>query len=405
MAEEMRDGIRKVLLKRESKRAGKDVFAYKVPYRDANGKQTSATFGTLKEAQAFRNKIRRQRDEGLVLDAKAGMVSFGEYAATWLERARVKRDSTYANYERHLRLYILPALGGRQLRAVIRTDIQAFVTKIHTGGLAPRTVASVYVTVSAVFRAAHLLDKKITASPCVEITLPEIPDKEVEVLTVAQVRALAAGIPDRYRAAVLLAAGCGLRVSEVLGLTWDRIDLGARTVKVDRQITPRGTFGLPKTKRSKRVVPMPDMVADALIKHRADFPPARQDIVHTDGSTVEGAELVFTRANGKAGNHRDMSRAFQIARARAGLPDAVTFHTLRHTYASLQIAAGTSLTALQRRMGHGSIQVTSDIYGHLLPTEDDRTRTAIDDAFSGDDPDDGRRGRTGTRLTCTNAAR
>ncbi|WP_433191144.1 tyrosine-type recombinase/integrase [Actinoallomurus sp. CA-150999] len=71
------------------------------------------------------------------------------------------------------------------------------------------------------------------------------------------------------------------------------------------------------------------------------------------------------------------------------MPDAVTFHTLRHTYASLQIAAGTSLTALQRRMGHGSIHVTSDIYGHLLPTEDDRTRSAIDDAFSGDDPDDG----------------
>jgi integrase len=211
MAEEMRDGIRKVLLKRESKRAGKAVFAYKVPYRDANGKQTSETFGSLKEAQAFRNKIRRQRDEGLVLDAKAGKVSFGEYAATWLERARVARDSTYANYERHLRLYILPALGGRQLRAVTRADIQAFVTKIYTGGLVPRTVASVYVTVSAVFRAAHLLDKNITASPCVEITLPEIPDKEVGVLTVAQVRALAAGIPERYRAAVLLVAvsACG----------------------------------------------------------------------------------------------------------------------------------------------------------------------------------------------------
>ncbi|WP_433189175.1 hypothetical protein [Actinoallomurus sp. CA-150999] len=98
-------------------------------------------------------------------------------------------------------------------------------------------------------------------------------------------------------------------------LTWDRVDLEARTVKVDRQITPRGMFGLPKTKRSKRVVPMPDMVADALIKHRAGFPPTRQDIAHTDGSTVRDAELVFTRANGKAGNHRDMSRASQIARA------------------------------------------------------------------------------------------
>jgi integrase len=229
-----------------------------------------------KAAQTFRNKIRRQRDEGLVIDAKAGMISVAEYAATWLERTRVKRKTTYSIYETHLRLHILPMLGGRQLRAVSRTDIQAFINKIHAGGLAPRTVHAVYVTVAAVFRSAHLLDKRLTASPCVEITLPEIPDREVEVLSVAAVRAFAAGMPARYRAAVLVAAGTGLRVSEVMGLTWDRIDLDARTVKVDRQMTPRSIFGPPEARRSKRVVLMPEMVAEALATHRADFPrPAR----------------------------------------------------------------------------------------------------------------------------------
>ena len=99
-----------------------------------------------------------------------------------------------------------------------------------------------------------------------------------------------------------------------MGLTWDRIDLDSRTVKVDRQMTPRGIFGPPKTKRSKRVVPMPEMVAAALIAHRADFPPTRQDIAHTDGYTVRGAELVFFRANSKPANARDCGRGFQLAR-------------------------------------------------------------------------------------------
>src|SRR5262249_44531876 len=141
-------------------------------------------------------------------------------------------------------------------------------------------------------------------------------------------------------------------------------------------------------KRSKRIIPIPDMVTDALAKHRTDFPPIRLDIDHIDGSTVHGTELVFLRADGQPGNRYSLHRAFQIARARAGLAETVVFHTLRHTYASVQIAAGTSLTALQDRMGHGSIQITSDIYGHLLPTEDDRTRSAIDDAFADDDGDD-----------------
>lgn len=406
MAGQMKDGIRTVLLKRESARQGKKVFAYKVPYRDANGKQTSETFDTLKAAQAFRNKIRRQRDEGLVIDAKAGMISVAEYARIWLERAEVKREATYSIYETHLRLHILPVLGGRHLRAVTRSDVQAFVNRIHKGGLAPRTVQAVYVTVAAVFRSAYLLDKRLPATPCVEIELPEIPDRDIEALTVAQVRALAAGMSLRYRAAVLLAAGTGLRISEVMGLTWDRIDLDARTVKVDRQMTPKGTFGPAKTKRSKRVVPMPDIVAEALKRHRADFLPTRQDIAHTDGYTVQAVELVFFRANGKPANARDAGRDIQLARARAALPDAVTFHTLRHSYASLQIAAGTPLTALRDRMGHGSIQVTSDTYGHLYPTEDDRTRAAIDDAFADDDgDDDGTAGPTRTRVTCTNAVR
>src|SRR5262249_12610436 len=159
--------------KRASKRAGKDVFSYKVPYRDANGKQTSETFDDHGSAVRFRNKVRSKRDEGILIDAKAGRVSVREYAGTWLVGARGERAGTYQVYEKQVRLEIIPALGGRQLRAVTRTDVQTFVNEMTDAGLSARSVLGAYKTLVAIYRCAHLIDKKIPASPCVGIVLPE----------------------------------------------------------------------------------------------------------------------------------------------------------------------------------------------------------------------------------------
>ncbi|MGI5206353.1 tyrosine-type recombinase/integrase [Spirillospora sp. CA-108201] len=383
---EMRDGIRRVRNARASKSAGKDVYSFKVPYRDANGKQTSETFTTYKAAERFRNKVRRQRDEGFAIDPKAGRISVKAYTDGWLEGARVKRAGTYTAYESHARLYIAPALGGRQLRSVTREDVQRFVNGLGSGGLglSPVTVRHVYRTLVAIFRAAHSLDRKIADSPCVGIVLPEIPDRRVHVLTADEVRAVAAKMPDRYRAAVLVGAGTGLRVSEIAGLSWDRVDLDAGTVTVDRQMTPERLLGPVKTRKSRRVVPLPAMVVDALRAHRKEVPPVVQQVGDVDGSTVHRTALVFTRPDGSPANHDSLRKPFYKARDAVRLASSVSFHVLRHTYASLLIAAGTHLTAIQERMGHASIKITSDTYGHLYPAEDDRTRKAIDDAFSPD---------------------
>lgn len=383
---EMRDGIRKVRNARASKTAGKDVYSFKVPYRDANGKQTSETFATCKAAERFRNKVRRQRDEGFAIDPKAGRISVKAYTDGWLESARAKRAGTYITYEAHVRLYIVPALGGRQLRAVTREDVQKFVNGLGVGGLglSPVTIRHVYKTLVGIFRAAQNLDRKISTSPCVGIVLPEISERKVQVLTAQQVRAVAAEMPDRYRAAVLVGAGTGLRVSEIAGLSWDRVDLDAGTVTVDRQMTPERLLGPVKTRKSRRVVPLPVMVVDALREHRAAFPPVVQEVRDVDGSTVHRTALVFTRPDGSPVNRDSLRKPFYRARDAVRLASSVSFHVLRHTYASLLIAAGTHLTAIQERMGHTSIKITSDTYGHLYPAEDDRTRKAIDDAFSTD---------------------
>ena len=106
-----------------------------------------------------------------------------------------------------------------------------------------------------------------------------------------------------------------------------------------------------------------------------------------DGSTVHRTALVFTRPDGSPVNRDSLRKPFYRARDAVGPASSVSFHVLRHTYACLLIAAGTHLTAIQERMGHTSIKITSDTYGHLYPAEDDRSRKAIDDALAvPDDP-------------------
>jgi integrase len=180
--------------------------------------------------------------------------------------------------------------------------------------------------VRQLFRRAAVLDHRIPTSPCVGIELPEITHQRVHVLTPDQVRAVAAQVPDHYRTAVLIAAGTGLRVSEVAGLTWDRIDLKADTLTVNRQMRTGRTFVPPKTKRSRRVVPIPQMVHDALLDHHAAFPPQPIPLAATGAAKPPTGLLLFSR-DGEAMTGTVLGRAFTQARKRTGLPAAVSFRT------------------------------------------------------------------------------
>ena len=126
--------------------------------------------------------------------------------------------------------------------------------------------------VSAIFKAA-VGDRLIASSPCTRIALPKSNDAEVVSLTVTEVEALVAAVPDRYRALIVFAAGMGLRQGECAGLTVDRVDFLRRRVRVDRQlISARGgvpEFGPPKSTAGFRTVPMPGVVGPTLADHLA----------------------------------------------------------------------------------------------------------------------------------------
>jgi integrase len=241
--------------------------------------------------------------------------------------------------------------------------------------LQPATVERVYRLAVRIFHAA-MRDRLIAIDPCVGVRLPRVEPARVVPLTVGEVERLAGAIAPRYQALVILGATAGLRQGEAFGLTVDRVDFLRRTIKVDRQLVllpgapPR--FGPPKTRTSHRVVPVDQVTTAALAAHLEEFP--------TDG--VEG--LVFTASEGgPLRRNRFSERVWRPAIQASGLPVGVTFHDLRHFYASLLIRYGESITTIQARLGHATAAETLGTYGHLWPDSEDRTRAAVAEAFAG----------------------
>ncbi len=212
-------------------------------------------------------------------------------------------------------------------------------------------------------------DRLIAASPCVRVALPKRASSKVVPLGVVDVEGLAAAVPERYRALIVFAAGMGLRQAECFGLTVDRVDFLRRAVRVDRQLVAVRAgvpeFGPPKSMAGFRTVPMPEVICTVLAAHLARYGPGPGGVVF---SNTVGNPLWRSTVN----------EMWHRAGTQSGLPRWATFHDLRHFYASLLIAKGCSVKAVQSRLGHQSAMETLDTYGHLWPDSDDETRVAVD---------------------------
>ncbi|GGN41522.1 hypothetical protein GCM10011578_089950 [Streptomyces fuscichromogenes] len=210
-----------------------------------------------------------------------------------------------------------------------------------------------------------------------------MPDEEVTPPTVAQVEATDRAMPPYIRAVIVTLAGSGLRIGELLGLKVSDVDFKAGAIRVERQRLQSGTIGPPKTAKSRRTVPVGEVVTDALLTHLAARP---------------SKEWLFTMEEGEPLNYRRWKTEWNCARRtlqaaeneaaeREGrkpveLPHMVT-HDLRHFYASALIAGGAIVKQVQLVLGHASAVITLRIYAHLWPDEEDRTRTVMDAVLGG----------------------
>lgn len=351
---------------------------WRARYRDPNGNEKSKTFDKKVDAERFLTEIEHSILSSAYVDPARGKVTFKSFAEEW-RKIQAHRPGTRKSIEQHLRLHIYPSIGDRPINSIKPSEIQALVHRLSLEtvddkgkkrrGLGPSTIGIVYGRLVGVFNAA-VLDRVIAASPCIDIKLPTPAPRRAEVLLPEQVSGLAAVVPDRYRALILTAASTGMRPSEVFGLTVDRVDFLRRTIKVDQQLvrSPEGgvELGPPKTPASYRTIPIPQSLVDELAAHLAEWP------AHESG-------ILFTNVRGMPVQGHPFAEVWRTAKKNSKAPEWATPHHLRHYYASVLIQAGSSIKVVQQRLGHSSAKTTLDIYGHLFPDEEDRTRDAIDE--------------------------
>jgi integrase len=346
---------------------------YQARWLDPDGRERAHTFTRKADAERHLASVEGAKLSGSYVDT-SNTITVTQKAREWAA-TRPHRASTAAHTKSLINTHIAPtALGAMRLSAVRPSHVQAWVTD-RCRVLSPSTLRAVAGLLRSVFNAA-VLDRLIASSPAVRLSLPRSKRERVVPLTVEQVKHLAQSVPERCRAMVITQAGLGLRIGELLALRVQDVDFLRRQVHIEHQLGRDGKELLPpKTPRSRRTVPLPTVVAEALAEHIENW--------------LNSANFLFTTSRGNPYNHLEYSRrVFASAVVKAGLmPMGITTHHLRHHYASVLLAAGESVVAVAERLGHENATLVLTTYGHLLPDSEDRTRRAIDQAWLSDGPE------------------
>jgi integrase len=294
-------------------------------------------------------------------------MTVAEYAEKWRANQVQHRQGTAERVETIFRLHLYPVLGRRPLATVERVDVQNLVTA-WSARAAPRTIRQRTAFVSAMFASAEL-DGLIDVTPCRKIKTPQVEPELVRPLTREQVRALADAVPGHLRLVVLAGAGLGVRVSEALGITADRVRYDRGEVLVDRQQEPRPPYGVAPLKNSRRA-PFRAIPAPAVL------------LEEFAGLNPPGAAgRLFVRPDGRPVTARHVRDQVSRAVVAVGLPEGTRYHDLRHHYASTLIDRGESVPVVARLLGDTPTEVLRT-YAHLFEESSARVREIVDEAFT-----------------------
>jgi integrase len=331
---------------------------WQLRWRDDAGKQQKKNFATSREANAEHDRINGELRSGTYVDPKAGQVTVREYAELWRE-AQPHRPKTVARVRTELHKHVYPTIGERPIGSVRPSEVQAFITGL-SASLAPGSVRNIRSTLAAIFGAA-VRDGLRAGNPCNRIKMPPVARGKVKPLTVEELGAIIDTLPERYRSVAVVGAGTGLRPGELFGLQRGDVDFLGKTIRVERQVLRHGVSPL-KNRAAYRTIPVGDSVVKALSALTSPASPA--------------GEFMFRGPDGGPVSRDAFDGAWARARQRTGL--LARTHDLRHFYASALIRAGLSVKVVSERLGHTNAAMTLNVYSHLWPDDEDRTRQALD---------------------------
>ncbi|WP_109488526.1 tyrosine-type recombinase/integrase [Occallatibacter savannae] len=290
-------------------------------------------------------------------------MTLNEYLDRWLHlaaRPRLRAKS-YADYAALLARYIRPSLGGHTLQDLKPLEIQATYQSMLDRKLSPRTIQYTHSVLHAALEQAVRWGQ-LAQNPANGLALPKIERKIPRVLTVDEARRfLRAALETRYGAVFALALTSGLRPSELVALRYADIDWLRQTVTIERALVKGKGWQFQGTKRpaSRRQVKLHNWVLQLL---RAK----RQETVPTVSGADPGSCQIFQTLSGQPLNSDYLGRELKRILAQAGLP-RIRLYDLRHTAASLALAAHVPAKVISEQLGHTTVAFTLDRYAHLLP--------------------------------------
>ena len=346
---------RGTIIKRRTRTKG---VVYDIKYRTADGTQVKQAVGPSKqEAQRVLNEALAAVQRGA--QRSTSTEAFAEVADRWLERKRSRIEpATYRDYEIHLRKRLKPAFGQLKLRQITRAKVEAYLAKQDQDTkLSRKTVNDSLIPLRQILGAA-VREGILATNPAKNDDRDhplELPYERPTMLHLNREEALRYldACDDGYRPLAEMLIGAGLRIGEAIALEWRDIDWDDSAVRISRAAKDHGLIGTPKGDRS-RAVQLAPYLLDLLREHRA-----------AEASAAGLGKLVFLSPEGCMLNrHNVRRRGHDVALQDAGLSPAIRLHDLRHTAATLWLAAGESIYFVQQQLGHADIQTTIDQYGH-----------------------------------------
>jgi integrase len=318
---------------------------------------------TKKQAKRLAEEALRSLNLGKLVPAAT--VTFGEFIEKYFVSNALPtlKLSTRKRYRSTLNFHLIPAFGPKRLCDISTLDIQSFVLVKFDSGSGWELCNHLRNLMSKVFACAKKWGHFAGDNPAEGIELPEkVPVRERRALTPEQCQKLLTLLPEPVRTMALTGILAGLRVGEILGLRWQDVDFDSKQIRIEQAVY-RGAIGSPKTKSSKRTLPMPEPLVMAL---ESRF-----------GASQRPDGLIFPTRSGKPHNDSNLlNRHLRPAGQRIGAP-WLSWHTFRRTHATLLSQAGASPKDAQAQMGHADIGTTMNIYTQPTP---DHQRAAVEKA-------------------------
>jgi len=340
---------------------------YDVPSADGKRNQRNVRIGkmTKSEAEAKKRDLLRKIDDGIWTEDAKG-VTVETYFESWLDTQRnYLAANTHERYESLLRLHVTPLIGSLRLTKVQPEHIRGVYQTAHDKGLSGRSCLHIHRVLHTAFNHAVRVDRVVKENPLQRVKAPRPSEYEVATMSPDKVRLLvqiAKG--TRLEVPVALAAVTGLRRGELLALRWTNVDLERGSLFVAEALEQTRTSGVrfkaPKSKSSRRFIPLAPEAVEMLRAHRD-----AQDEAKQRAPFYADNDLVFCNPDGQPWPPDTFTVQFAELAKNVGMK-GFRFHDLRHAFASLTLADGRPIKEVQLLMGHSTANTTLSVYARAV---------------------------------------